>query len=102
MQDNAPGHAAKSTIQDLQERDVEVIFWPAFSPDLNPIETLWNIMKDWISTRWKDRRVSLDEIRRQVLVAWEAIESDILEDLIQTMPQRCQDVIAANGMYTKW
>ena len=69
MQDNAPGHAAKSTIEDLQERGIEVIFWPAFSSDLNPIESLWNIMKDWISARYKDRKVSLDEIWRQVIEA---------------------------------
>jgi len=46
MQDHAPGHAAKATIEDLHERGIHVIRWPAFSPDLNPIETVWNKMKD--------------------------------------------------------
>jgi hypothetical protein len=44
----------------------------------------------------------MDELRRQVKEAWEAIESQTLEDLLSTMPQRCQDVIDANGMHTKW
>ena len=38
MQDGAPGYAAADTRQDLRERGVIVIFWPLFSPDLNPIE----------------------------------------------------------------
>ena len=59
-------------------------------------------MKDRISTRYRDRKANLEEIRRQVWEAWNAIGEETLEDLITTMPQRCQDVIAANGMYTKW
>ncbi|KAF1935382.1 hypothetical protein EJ02DRAFT_299081, partial [Clathrospora elynae] len=35
-------------IEELQERDVVPIFWPAFSPNLNPIEAVWNRMKDYI------------------------------------------------------
>ena len=46
MQDNAPGHAAEYTIQELKDRGIPVIEWPPYSPDLNPIEVVWNIMKD--------------------------------------------------------
>ena len=42
MQDGAPRHAAGDTQVDLKERGIIPIFWPAFSPNLNPIETVWN------------------------------------------------------------
>ena len=61
MQDNAPGHAAALTIQDLNDRNVPSIFWPAYSPDLNPIETLWCIMKDYIQRHFGEK-LSYDQL----------------------------------------
>ena len=46
MQDGAPGHSAAFTREELRLRGVELIFWPAYSPDLNPIEMVWNKMKN--------------------------------------------------------
>jgi hypothetical protein len=40
MQDGAPGHSARSTITELHERGIYPMFWPAFSPDLDPIEAI--------------------------------------------------------------
>lgn len=102
MQDNAPSHAAKYTIQELQERGIPVILWPAFSPDLNPIETVWNKMKDWIGLNYPSRKATYDQLRQQVQEAWDAIGQETLQELIGTMHQRCLDVIEANGGHTRW
>ena len=103
MQDNAPSHAAVATIKDLEERSVRLIYWPSFSPDLNPIERLWNIMKNWINTHYpNNHKTSYDTLRKQVREAWDAIREDTLEELIDTMQERCQDVIDAEGGHTKW
>ena len=40
MQDNASSHTAASTIEDMSQRLIQPIFWPANSPDLNPIEAV--------------------------------------------------------------
>jgi transposase len=51
MQDGAPGHAAAETQEDLHERGIYPIFWPAFSPDLNPIEKATALTEDeWSSS----------------------------------------------------
>ena len=74
MQDGAPGHAAGDTQADLKERGVTPIFWPAYSPDLNPIETIWNWMKDYIVDVYSDTQLLYDRLRDAVTEAWISIE----------------------------
>ncbi|KAF6815631.1 hypothetical protein CMUS01_12404 [Colletotrichum musicola] len=103
MQDGAPAHSAGSTIEDLNDRGVQVIYWPPFSPDLNPIETCWNWMKDYIQeAAGITENPSYDTLRIWVKEAWDAIPEHFLSDLLSTMPDRCKAVIEANGMHFKY
>ncbi|KLJ10789.1 beta-glucosidase [Blastomyces silverae] len=53
MQDGAPGHAAAET---SQECGITSIDWPPYSPDLNPMKTVWNLMKQWIQENHGDEK----------------------------------------------
>jgi hypothetical protein len=75
--------------------------WPPQSPDLNPIEHLWNDV---------DRRLrALNVEFRGKEALWEYV-SQIWNDttvetctkLINSMPERINDVIKAKGGYTHW
>jgi len=80
-----------------------LIFWPAHSPDLNPIKTLWNVMKDWIQDNYimKDL-TNYKTLRKTVIEAWETIGRATLNELIDEMHARCVAVINANGMATRF
>lgn len=69
MQDNAAGHAARATIAVLTQMGIKPIFWPARSPDLNPIETLWDIMKDYIQEKYPQTHKSYPRLRQAVIEA---------------------------------
>ena len=74
MQDNAAGHAARLNREEFEYRRISFIEWPPFSPDLNPIEHVWNIMKDWIQMQYGDQdKLSYDNLRKAVREAWDAL-----------------------------
>jgi hypothetical protein len=45
QQDNARPHTARATQEWLRDTSVTVLKWPAYSPHLNPIEKVWQVMK---------------------------------------------------------
>lgn len=78
--------------------------WPAYSPDLNLIETVWCWMKDYIEQKTgPNANLSYTDLRAIVQEAWETVVTpERLENLLQSMPARMAAVIAADGGHTKY
>lgn len=94
MHDNARVHTAKIVVDLLREKKISVMKWPPYSPDLNPIENLWAIMKREIykldpelehAPDAEDTLIALIEAAKQ---AWHAIPQQILQNLSDSTPQR--------------
>lgn len=99
QQDNDSKHKAKTTIEFLEMYDIDVMPWPAQSPDLNPIENLWSILDVRCKARKPTTVQALVEVLRQ---AWESLEVGVLENLVASMPQRLNAVIEAKGLPTHY
>lgn len=104
MQDNAPGHAAQETKDLLYNFAVVVVNWPPYSPDLNPIETVWKYMKNYLEDTYGDCAFGSYELQRErVIEAWEEVATPgFLIELIKGMPDRMKAVIKAEGRFTKY
>jgi hypothetical protein len=51
QQDGAPSHKAWLVTGWLQSQNIDALFWPGQSPDLNPTENLWMTMEKYVAFR---------------------------------------------------
>ncbi len=87
----------------LESLDIETIPWPPNSPELNPIENLWALLKRRIRSRspppktLADLRIALEEEWANL-----AAHPEDWRFFIESMPTRVHSVIAAHGFSTKF
>uniref|UniRef100_A0A8K9XXR5 Tc1-like transposase DDE domain-containing protein n=1 Tax=Oncorhynchus mykiss TaxID=8022 RepID=A0A8K9XXR5_ONCMY len=98
--DNATSHTARSVRDFLQDRNVSVLPWPPKSPDLNPIEHIW----DLLDRRVRDRAIpprNVRELAGALVEEWGNISQQELANLVQSM-RRCTAVLNAAGGHIRY
>ena len=73
--------------------------WPVQSPDLNPIEHLWQHLRKFGECPEPPKDIL--ELWERVEREWEAIPSSVCRELVESMPRRVTAVISAKGGYAK-
>jgi len=101
MHDNAPSHSAKATTAYLASIDFKgksLMTWPPCSPDLNPIEQLWSILKRKVYEGGQQFS-SKEVLWRKVDEAARAIRPSEIRKLTESMDKRLFKVISKHGSY---
>ena len=97
--DNNPKHTCKTTIALLKRQRVKVMDWPSMSPDLNPIEHLWRILKRKVEVC---KVSNICRLRDVVMEEWKSIPVATCEALVNSMPRRVNAVLDNDGGHTKY
>ncbi|GFX18388.1 transposable element Tcb1 transposase [Trichonephila clavipes] len=88
MDDNARPHRANIVDECLQPENITRMDWPTYSPDLNLIEHVCDMLGRRIAAR-QPPPTCLPELRRTLLDEWCNIPQDQIDNLILSMPRRC-------------
>lgn len=101
QQDGAPCHQTKAVKQWLTQNNINLLGpWPGNSPDLNPIENCWVLLKRKVAGH---NPTSLKELKNAIKKVWiEEISPEYCEKLCLSMRTRIEEVIANKGQHTKY
>jgi hypothetical protein len=103
MQDGAPAHTARCTLE-LVHRHFRRVWsknvWPGNSPDLNPIEHLWSMLQEAVFTEPRPR--NREELITRVQYKWRSISADLTGRLVHSFPTRILQCLQRNGHSTDY
>lgn len=100
LDDNAPPHRAEIVKVYKEAEGIQGFEqWPPNSPDINPIEDIWRLLKDRIRKRMPK---TLKEIEVVAADEWSKITIDEIRSLIESLPRRLEAIIRSRGCSTKY
>ncbi|GBC01784.1 hypothetical protein RclHR1_04330002 [Rhizophagus clarus] len=108
QQDNDPKHTSCDVKNDLEiHLSGWVLPWPFYSPDLNPIENVWAILKKNIEKKVKSIVIQKKSITNDIFFAlirkeWDDLDNNVIVNCINSMRSRIETCIDAEGGHTKY
>jgi DDE superfamily endonuclease len=96
QEDNDPKHRSKIAKAWKQEKGISVLPWPSMSPDQNPIENVWHVLKLNVSKK-KNRSVS--ELIKNITKEWNHLSPEFAIRLVGSMERRVAALVESNGNY---
>lgn len=79
----------------INTNNIKTIDFPSYSPDLNPIENVWSILKRNI-----EKKHGIKTINHKLIIdEWNNIKIETINEIISTMPTRLDKIILNKGEY---
>jgi transposase len=94
QQDNWSVHTAGTSQVWFHNHGIDLIDWPAWSPDLNPIENLWNDLKRRVYAHYPK---TMEELEYWIGIEWQATDVNFISHICRSMPKRLQLLLNNHG-----
>ncbi|GFU69783.1 transposable element Tc3 transposase [Trichonephila clavipes] len=101
MDHNAPCHRAVLIDDFIETENMLRMSWPANSPDLNPIQHVWDMLGRQISAL-PHPPSSITELKRDLKEAWNLLSPQLIHHFIASMVNRCAACLAVRGYHTPY
>ena len=101
QQDNASIYTTKMMQEWFSRQSFSLLMWPTQSPDLNPIEYLWAILKRRLN-QYDSPPIGMIELWERVVQVFSSITTHDCRRLVESMPKRMEAVVASKGKWTKY
>ncbi|CAH2233909.1 jg14667 [Pararge aegeria aegeria] len=80
----------------LNDMNITVMEWPARSPDMNPIEHVWDLLKRKVKSSIP-ATANVGELRIALVEEWRRLSQETIDNIILSMPRRVETLIRARG-----
>ncbi|GFV48815.1 transposable element Tcb2 transposase [Trichonephila clavipes] len=80
----------------LESEDITRMDWPAYSPDLNPIEHVWDALGRRIAARLHHPE-NTQQLKQMLIEEWALLPQEMLHQLVLSLWRRCEATIAVRG-----
>jgi transposase len=101
MDDNARPHRPRAVTAYPQSEAVTSVPWPAMSPNLNPIEHIWDMLGRRIQA-WEPPVQNIRQLEAALHREWQQLSQHDIRRLTGGMRRRVEAVIQAHGRYTRY
>jgi hypothetical protein len=96
MEDGAPIHRSNVAKQFQDSYSLQTIYHPAQSPDMNPIEHIWRLLKERVN-KHPQISANVKQLKEALLEEWDLIDMETINRLIESMPERVKALQEAKG-----
>ncbi|GFT45835.1 transposable element Tcb2 transposase [Trichonephila clavipes] len=96
MDDNARTHRTLAVEELPESEDITKMNWPAYSPDLNPIEYMWDGLGRRIAVRLHHPE-NIQQLKQMLIEERAFLPQEMLHQLVLSMRRRCKATIAMRG-----
>ena len=105
LMDNDPSQNSKASVTAMEQIEAEHHKIPPRSPDLNPIENIFHVVKQSLAEEavsCQIRKETFEDFKNRVLDMFAKIEVKLIDKTIESMPKRIEAVLGSKGYRTKY